>query len=488
MIRKSYRQSSVHEYINITKQLPSSNPIRSPTPDVHSRRERIEKTPSPHIVVDRNSLKNITNSQAKFSGTKDYKDYERLMEAKDAKIDALQKELEALVKSIRNSGMNPGLISGGNSGIDHSDPERSKKAGVQHIQGGTVSPYHEPQPISRPLGQSVSAYEQQPNGKLQGVSAYGEQQPMGRPQGASAYEQTREQQRPLGVSSYEQNREQQPMSRPQGVGAYEQNREQQPMSRPQNQSVSAYEQIREPQSLNRPQSQSFHEHNREAQPMSRPQAQGVSAYEQQVVAEELPKLKALVLEKDSKMRALAEELERLNQVLKLKNHENEALVERMRGHANGLNGLDEVLKQKQQENERLNEVIRLKTNENEALQDRLKGINQSLEDSLRLKQLLQTKLQELEELKAKLPREPREDTEKLKALASKTPMLIEEIKELNDAVSKIRREAHDNEERLKREARENEERFKREEHENEEKILVLAHEIERFQKRKGVIL
>ena len=46
MIRKSYRQLST-DYINITKQLPSTNPIRSPTPDIYSRKERICSTQSP---------------------------------------------------------------------------------------------------------------------------------------------------------------------------------------------------------------------------------------------------------------------------------------------------------------------------------------------------------------------------------------------------------------------------------------------------------
>ena len=102
MSRKSFRQSSVHEYINITKQLPSTNPIRSPTPDIHSRKERIERTPSPHIMVDRSSLKNITNSQMKFGRNKDY---EKLLESKDAQITSLQKELDALIKSVKSSGM-----------------------------------------------------------------------------------------------------------------------------------------------------------------------------------------------------------------------------------------------------------------------------------------------------------------------------------------------------------------------------------------------
>lgn len=49
MIRKSVRQLSNNEFVNITKQLPSTNPLRSPTPDVHSRKEKICSTQSPGL-------------------------------------------------------------------------------------------------------------------------------------------------------------------------------------------------------------------------------------------------------------------------------------------------------------------------------------------------------------------------------------------------------------------------------------------------------
>jgi len=58
--------------------------------------------PSPHIMIDRSFLKNITNSQMKFSQNKDY---EKLLESKEAQITSLQKELDALIKSVKSSGV-----------------------------------------------------------------------------------------------------------------------------------------------------------------------------------------------------------------------------------------------------------------------------------------------------------------------------------------------------------------------------------------------
>lgn len=84
----------MHEYINITKQLPSTNPLRSPTPDIHSRKERIEKTLSP--IIARSSLKNITNSHKKQPFSQQNPEYEQLVRSKDLKISALQKEIESL--------------------------------------------------------------------------------------------------------------------------------------------------------------------------------------------------------------------------------------------------------------------------------------------------------------------------------------------------------------------------------------------------------
>lgn len=118
---------------------------------------------------------------------------------------------------------------------------------------------------------------------------------------------------------------------------------------------------------------------------------------------------------------------------------------------------DYKIKTLAEELERINDVLRLKQQENEHLQEKLKKnpSSPSIDDSIHLKQLLQTKLQELEDLKARLPSE---DYDKLKALAAKTPDLLQEIKLLNETIIKLRKEQQ----------------------ENQEKIAVLAQEIERL--------
>jgi len=375
MSRKSFRQSSVHEYINITKQLPSTNPIRSPTPDIHSRKERIERTPSPHIMVDRSSLKNITNSQMKFGRNKDY---EKLLESKDAQITSLQKELDALIKSVKSSGM---------KGSGDFNKEREHEETIEKLKQLLKAKDEENQDLRRKMEINLQESTAKTDNKIREIllkfyqeinvlKAENKQLCEKIERRPSTYNEARVLDGTLLVSDH-RNPEKPKNAAVQHV---------------QGGSISPYH---EPQPLNQ-QSVIIHE----SQPNNG------------IMIDEIARLKSLLNEKDQKIRVLAEELERLNEVLKMKLLENENFMEKMRG-------------------------------------------NQGLEESLRLKQLLQAKLQELEDLKSKLPKE---DTEKLKSLAMKTPVLIEEIKDLNEVISKLRKEIY----------------------EYEEKIVVLAQEIERL--------
>lgn len=506
MIRKSYRQSSVHEYINITKQLPSTNPLRSPTPDIHSRRERIAKTPSPHINRDRLTLQNITNSMTKNS-------QEHQIESKDAKIALLLKEIENLKRGSKisntqiftdpkqgdlfeklksqvkikedenqdlrrrmeaslqesnaqtdnkireillkfyeeinhlkaeNKLLNETLHKENNEGkkslgssfvearfIDNNiilplekptiSQERYKKAKVQETQGGVISPYHDSQPNSKPMnptniqGGTINPYndphlQSKPMNQSGTISTYYEPQsklinPNNIQAGTvSPYHDSYSQSKPMNpnniqggnISSYNDPQIQSKPINPNNIqggtiGTYYDPHLQSKQMNPNNIQGGTYDQINP-------------YHNSQSKPMN----------PNDTVNED--KLKSIIAEKDNKMRALADELVRLNEALKDKNQEIDGLYDRLRGNY---------------------------------------GKNQDLDEAIKMKQHLQEKLQELEELKNKIPNE---DHEKLKSIANKTPALIGEITELNDLIARLRNEKYT----------------------NEEKITVLAQEIDRL--------
>lgn len=460
MIRKSYRQASVHEYINITKQLPSTNPIRSPTPDIHSRKERIEKTLSP--VIPRSSLKNITNSQKKLAFGSQNHEYEQVLQAKDSKIAALNKEIENLKK-------NPSKLS--NSSFSNGKGKHDDEETIEKLKSIIKSKDEENSELKKRMDSNSKDFGDKNDNKIreillkfhQEINALKAENKLLN----DKLEHTKEGQKPYTVTY-----------RIDGSSAYKGEPIKQSISHTDKKTIDGkpYAETYILDSNYKPQPGSIMEtrlidgnnvspgsYNQSASPLSMEKSKKAMVHQQiqggatspyhephplnnpSIIIKEDPttvaRLNSLISDKDSKIKILAEELERMNDVLKLKQHENEALKERI-------------------------------------------GKNPSLDESIHLKQILQSKLQELEDLKNRLPSE---DYEKLKSLASKTPALLEEIKNLNEVIVKLRKEGHENEEKITLLAREIERlgdllksKNVHDDHHNDEKIALLAQEIERL--------
>ena len=428
MIRKSYRQASVHEYINITKQLPSTNPIRSPTPDIHSRKERIEKTMSPNIAPNRTHLKNITNSNSKYQNLNQNKDFERILEAKDEKILSLQKELEILQR-------NPNSFSMKNSDFHNKAPKEQEEM-VEKLRILIKAKEDENQDLRKKMEMSLQESNAKTDNKIREILLKFYQEinvlKAENKQLTDLMEHKNPQQQHIHVEGkymdpYNNNVNDHSISEKSSKNSRiidnnprlnESNHkpyipEQQHGYTPDHNHQLDKSQTT-PFNNNPEKSKKANQHIQGGTISPYHEPQPLSATFNVIVDESVPKLKSHIAERDVKIRVLAEELEKINDVLKMKNQENIELLERIKRNNHG-----------------------------------------DYDESIKLKQLLQSKLQELEDLKTKLPKE---DNEKLKALALRTPALLDEIKELNEVITKLRKEHH----------------------ENEEKMVALAHEVERL--------